>query len=97
VIEEGGTELRELSNAPKVALQLHNLFLLVACPPQIPCCFMLVCGLHIPLWPLLPVQIFAAHRYGLKDVPAPFDSLNLLLGFRDSLGIVPLSQIIKSP
>jgi hypothetical protein len=97
VIEEGSTELKELSNAPKVAFQLNNLFLLVACPPQIPCCFMLACGLHIPLWPLSPVQIFAAHRYGLKDAPPPLDSLNLLLGFSDSLGIVPLSRIIESP
>jgi hypothetical protein len=92
-----GHEVGELSDAPKIAFQLNNLFLLVAFPPQIPYCFLLACGLHVPLWPLLPAQIFAAHRYWLKDVPAPFDSLNLLQGFSDSLGIVPLDQFMKSP
>jgi len=69
----------------KLSIELRNLFLMAAYLPSGSSHFMLAAGMHVPIWPtntLLP-----CYRTDLTVVN-PYDSLNVLALFNNSLGAV---------
>lgn len=69
----------------KLSIEMRNLFLIAAYLPSGSSHFMLAAGMHVPIWPtdtLLP-----CYRTDLT-VANPYDSLNVLNLFNNSLGAV---------
>jgi len=72
-------------SAYKLSIQLRQVLLMAAYLPRASSQFLLAAGLHLPLWPNLP--IFPCYRTDLTVEP-PYDSIKVLAIFNDSLGAV---------
>jgi hypothetical protein len=77
------------AGAYKLSIQLRRLLLMAAYLPRVSSQFLLAAGLHIPLWPMLP--IFPCYKADLTFEP-PYDSIKVLAIFNDSLGALHVAE-----
>lgn len=86
-------QINPITNSYKICFQLRDLLILVAHWPQKLSAYVLECGMHFPIWPLLNLYPSYYPRFGMR---AGSDSIDVLQRFNLGLAVVHTDRPLHS-